>query len=153
MKVLLISLTLALSALHQACVSSNESSQKLKFPSTQCQLPKKRFNWSEKNPPKFIWLSIDSLNLSGLKEITSSLKQPHPKGFNWLMKAQNSNQSLTIREPTITASSHISTISCSTPEKHGIFANSQWNGKKMVSGFASPIRIETFATTLQKSGL
>lgn len=153
MKIQDVFLYIALPSLVQSCTSVSELKPPAATAPSQCQLSEKRFQWSQKNPPKLIWLSIDSLNLTGLKEITSSLKNPHPKGFNWLLKGQNSNQNLTIREPTITASSHISTISCSTAEKHGIFANSQWNGSKMVSGFSTPIELETFATTLQKSGL
>ena len=139
-----------------ACVTKHKyesSTSQQRIDSSTCQLPQERYRWSKSNYPQLIWISIDSMNLSGLQEIVSSLRQPHPKGFKWLLESKNRNTNLIIREPTITASSHISTLTCSSAGKHGIFANSQWDGSRTVSGFSTPFELETFATSLQRSGL
>ena len=139
-----------------SCASSNEF-KKTETPvltdGSNCQLPKKPYEWSKTTPPRLIWLSLDSLNLAGLQEIVPLLQNPHPKGLKWILEAKNQNQRLTIEEPTITASSHISTMTCSTAGIHGVFANSQWTGKGTSSGFSMPFGIETFATALKNSGL
>lgn len=139
-----------------SCASSPESKEmetNLLADGLNCQLPEKPYEWSKSTPPRLIWLSLDSLNLAGLQEIVPLLQNPHPKGFKWILEAKNQNKRLTIEEPTITASSHISTITCSTSGIHGVFANSQWTGNGMSSGFAIPFGIETFATSLKNSGL
>ncbi|MEY4065503.1 MAG: hypothetical protein RIR26_1711, partial [Pseudomonadota bacterium] len=138
------------------CVSSSSFEEKIKTEKRSnlgCQLPKTRYAWSKTQPPKLIWLSLDSLNEAGLSEIVGQLKKPHPKGLKWLAQAANRNNSFKIHEPTITASSHISTITCSTASTHGVFANFHFVDGKISSGFSAPFRTETFATTLQKNGL
>jgi hypothetical protein len=149
------SILFPISSLSLSCVTSGKSSSVVNTDAgnATCELPKKRYAWSASKPPKLVWLSLDSLNQAGLEEIAGQLRNPHPRGLKWILQSQNKNPHLTVREPTITSSSHISTISCSTAEVHGIYANSQWNGSKMVSGFNSPFASETFATTLKNSGL
>ncbi|MBM3382669.1 MAG: alkaline phosphatase family protein [Betaproteobacteria bacterium] len=122
-------------------------------PAMQCEFPSQRYAWSPAHSPKLVWLSLDSLNQVGLEDIISQLRNPHPRGLKWILQLQNKNPLLTVHEPTITSSSHISTITCSTAGTHGIFANSQWNGTKMVSGFDARFATETFATTLKNAGL
>lgn len=136
-----------------SCVTSEKRLEKQTQEKNECDLVSKNYSWPSTNPPKLIWLSLDSLNLSGLEEIVGQLKSPHPRGLKWLFESQNKNPYLTIIEPTITSSSHISTITCSSAGTHGIFANSQWNGAKMISGFNAPFATETFATTLKNAGL
>lgn len=138
-----------------SCVSSsatNHSELSNHRQTKSCELSKK-FNWNNSHPPKLIFLSIDSLNNQGLVEFVPLLKSPHPFGLQRILNHRNSNKELIIQNPTITASSHSSTITCSSPSVHGIFANSQWDGTKMVSGFAAPTNAETFATALMKAGL
>lgn len=118
-----------------------------------CPLNSDRFSWPAGHPPKLVWLSIDSLNEEGLRKTVRLLKAPHPFGFKKILENTNKQSHLTVHEPTITASSHISTITCSAAGRHGTFANSQWNGSRMVSGFVRPYQTETFATSIKKSGL
>jgi hypothetical protein len=102
--------------------------------------------------PKLIWLSIDSLNASGLEDTLRVIPNPHPFGFKKILENANKNTHLKVQEPTITASSHISTITCSSPAMHGTFANSQWNGNAIISGFVRSYNTETFATAIKNSG-
>jgi predicted AlkP superfamily pyrophosphatase or phosphodiesterase len=111
------------------------------------------YRWNPQKPPKLLLLSLDSLNLDSLNEYIPRLKNPHPSGLSKILKQRNQNAHLIVRDPTITASSHTSTITCSTAGTHGIFANSQWNGQKNVSGFSAPTGVETFATALRTAGL
>ncbi|MEY3903453.1 MAG: hypothetical protein RL189_2759, partial [Pseudomonadota bacterium] len=112
-----------------------------------------QYKWNPQKPPKLLLLSLDSLNLDALNEYVPQLKNPHPSGLRKILRQKNQNARLIVRDPTITASSHTSTITCSTAGMHGIFANSQWNGQKNVSGFSAPTSTETFATALQSAGL
>jgi hypothetical protein len=98
-------------------------------------------------------MSVDSLNNEVLHKYIPLLRKPHRFGLKRILTHSNANPNLRIKGPTITASSHSSTITCAPPQQHGIFANSQWNGKKFVNGFDESTQIETFATTLANHGL
>ncbi|NBW81181.1 hypothetical protein EBR21_05450 [bacterium] len=150
-----VTLASASLALVCSCVSSQSGTDtnSKALNSTSCKLPKNKLDWTGKNPPKLVFISIDSLNIAGLNEYVPKLSNPHPNGLKRILQNSNNNQSLTIHNPTITASSHTSTISCSSAETHGVFANAQWNGEKIVSGFSIPIQTETFATAIRKIGL
>jgi hypothetical protein len=117
-----------------------------------CRLNPDRFVWPEDHSPKLVWISIDSLNESGLRELVPRLKSPHPFGFKKILEHANKQSRLKIHDPTITAPSHISTITCSSAERHGTFANSQWSGNRMVSGFTRLYGTETFATSIKNAG-
>lgn len=119
----------------------------------RCTLSETKYSWNPAKPPKLIWLSLDSLNNSGLNQILSMLKKPHPQGFKKLAEIKNRNSSMKVWEPTITASSHISTITCSSAATHGIFANFHFVDGKTSSGFSAPYKTETFATVLKNHGL
>jgi hypothetical protein len=121
------------------------------FPA-ECQLNSNRFAWPEDHSPKLVWLSIDSLNKNGLESALRVIENPHPFGFKKILENANKKNHLKIQEPTITASSHISTITCSPAARHGTFANSQWSGSAMISGFVRPYGTETFATAIKNSG-
>lgn len=120
---------------------------------TNCGLSPERFVWPADHSPKLVWLSIDSLNESGLREFVPRLRNPHPFGFKKILEHVNKQSHLKIHDPTITASSHISTITCSSAERHGTFANSQWSGIGMASGFTRLYGTETFATSIKNAGL
>jgi len=138
-----------------ACVTkeqtTNTSHANFKQSTTSCQLNFDK-GWSFAKPPKLVFISIDSLNFDGLKEYVPLMHNPHPLGLKRILEHKNVNNALIVQNPTITASSHSSTITCSKPERHGIFANTQWNGSKSVVGFNEPTGTETFATTLKNSG-
>lgn len=137
-----------------ACLSGHNASSRLAESTNHkgCSLNKERFIWPKDHAPKLIWVSLDSLNGAGLKQAVGLLKTPHPFGLKKILDSRNQNSHLRIHEPTITAPSHISTMTCSSAGKHGTFANTQWDGQAMVSGFVRPNGTETFATALFNSG-
>lgn len=102
---------------------------------------------------RLLWISLDGLKKDDLVQYASTLADAHPKGLRYLLSRTNWNDSFAVSNPTITASSHISTISCSTPGQHGVYANGQWNGSKMESGFTTLYEQETFPITLRNAGL
>ncbi len=103
---------------------------------------------------KLVWISLDNLRYSDLEKYSASLQNPHPKGFRSLLKNSNWNRALQMSNPTITASSHISTITCTPPGVHGIIANSQFDASfEKVSGFNKPYPAENFVAALVKAGL
>jgi predicted AlkP superfamily pyrophosphatase or phosphodiesterase len=142
-------------SLASSCVSAekgNETAPNFMKP-TNCKLSTKKLDWSGKKTPKLVFISIDSLNAAGLNEYVPKLSTAHPDGFKRILANSNNNHALIVHNPTITSSSHTSTITCSSAEKHGVFANAQWNGEKTVSGFNIPIQTETFPTAISKAGL
>lgn len=149
------SLLATLIVAQSSCISvervEGKTVQKIKM--ERCSFPETKYSWNTAKPPKLIWLSIDSLNESGLNQILSKLKKPHPHGFKKLAEIRNRNSSMKVWEPTITASSHISTITCSSAATHGIFANFHFVDGKTSSGFSAPFKTETFATVLKNHGL
>lgn len=102
---------------------------------------------------KLFWLSLDGLKKDDVAKYAKKLKQPHPKGFTYLLSQPNWNEKLKVNNPTITASSHISTMTCTTAGEHGIYSNSQWDGLRNVSGFKTAYPSETFVHALMASGL
>ena len=102
---------------------------------------------------RLVWLSLDSLQLSTLQQMASSLKEPLPKGLKWIVGQKNALKELEIKGVSITAPSHISTITCSPPGETGIFNNSNWNGTKDDSGFNAAFAPETLVQSFQSQGL
>ncbi|MFW7377287.1 MAG: alkaline phosphatase family protein [Oligoflexus sp.] len=102
---------------------------------------------------RLFWLSLDGLQKAKIESLLPYLTEAHPLGLKYLLNLENWQSELEINNPTITASSHISTISCLPPGEHGIIANRQWNGSSYVSGFTADYGKETFVQTLVKHGL
>lgn len=102
--------------------------------------------------PKLFWLSLDGLNQAALKPYLSKLTHPHPKGLHWILSSSShSNSALNVGNPSITAPSHISTVTCAPAGVHGVFLNSgNWNGERDLSGFAMPLAAETWIQALRK---
>lgn len=103
--------------------------------------------------PRLMWFSLDGLRRSDVEKYLAMTPNPHAFGFKKLLQNAQWNPQLKITNPTITASSHVSTITCTPPGVHGIIANKQWNGTAMVSGFSAPYKGETFAASLKRQGL
>lgn len=103
--------------------------------------------------PRLMWFSLDGLRRSDVEKYLAAIPTPHSHGFKKLLQNAQWNPRLKITNPTITASSHVSTITCTPPGVHGIIANKQWNGSTMVSGFGAPYKGETFAASLKRQGL
>lgn len=111
------------------------------------------YSHKRKEPPKLIWLSLDGLQFDVIQARSEKLKSPHPKGFQFLLEQKNVNRKLIVETPTITAPSHISTITCSAASEHGIFSNYTWTGSKFESGFSAAFKQETFVHALRQKGV
>jgi predicted AlkP superfamily pyrophosphatase or phosphodiesterase len=138
-----------------SCVSGSESmsTENNRTNAVQnCNLSKKVLSWNRNKPPKLIFMSLDGLNYEFLSEYVPLLSAPHPYGLKRILNHGNLNKQLIVQDPTITSSSHTSTITCSRPETHGIFANTQLHGDRKVSGFAHETKTETFASALNAAG-
>lgn len=109
---------------------------------------------------RLVWISLDGLQRSMLEgflarkaQTSEGLASLHPKGIRYLLGQSAAWSDLQITDPTITASSHTSTMTCLPPGVHGIVANSQWNGKSNESGFDKIHDSDTFVGALRSSGL
>ncbi|MCX6119713.1 MAG: alkaline phosphatase family protein, partial [Proteobacteria bacterium] len=88
-----------------------------------------------------------------LKPYIDRIKNPHPRGLKWILHSQNGKQGLNVGFPSITAPSHISSLTCSKSGSHGVFLNGgNWNGVSNQNGFAMPIKTEIWAKTLKDAG-
>ncbi len=103
---------------------------------------------------KLVWLSLDALNADNLKPYLEQLKNPHPHGLKWLIERSRGKHDLEVSFPSITAPSHVSTMTCASPAVHGVFLNSgNWNGERDLNGFAMPYSTETWVQALRKNGV
>lgn len=106
------------------------------------------------DPLKLVWISLDALNTDNLKPYLDLIKNPHPRGLKWLIEKSHGRPDLQVSYPSITAPSHISTITCAGPGSHGVFLNSgNWDGTKDQNGFAMPFDTETWVQALRQSGV
>ena len=110
--------------------------------------------------PEIVWVSLDGLNEDTLKgfldrERTRSPNDAtlHPFGIKYLLETKGANARVQISDPTITSSSHASTMTCAPAGVHGIVSNLQWNGVDEESGFEVPYDTETFVHAMRKRGL
>jgi predicted AlkP superfamily pyrophosphatase or phosphodiesterase len=112
--------------------------------------------------PQLVWISLDGLQQDMLKGFVSrerarSKKEGrplalHPQGIASLLKRSKNWTPLQVTDPTITASSHTSTMTCVPPGQHGIIGNSQWNGTATESGFDKIHKSDTFVSALRRAG-
>lgn len=108
----------------------------------------------EKNPLKLVWISLDALNANNLKPYLDLIKTPHRRGLKWFVENAHGKRDLQVSFPSITAASHISTLTCASPSIHGVFLNSgNWDGKKDQNGFAMAYTTENWVQALRKSGI
>jgi hypothetical protein len=110
--------------------------------------------------PKIVWISLDGLKEETLRDFLErerrrSPKDPtlHPYGIKYLLETKGVNARVQISDPTITSSSHASTMTCAPAGVHGIVSNLQWNGIDEESGFEVPYDTETFVHAMRKGGL
>lgn len=101
---------------------------------------------------QLLWVSLDGMKREDVEKYASKLKNPHPKGFRFLLGKGRTWTPVRVTNPSITSSSHVSTITCAPPGVHGILDNGQWNGEKMESGFNKPYATENFVAALRKEG-
>lgn len=102
---------------------------------------------------KLVWMSLDGFQPKALDPWVSKLKSPHPKGLSWLLKKARGKSDFRVINPTITAPSHVSTITCTPAGTHGILDNSSWTGNGTVSGFGKLYEPENWIYRLRRHGL
>lgn len=102
---------------------------------------------------KLVWMSLDGFQPKALEPWVSKLRSPHRKGLVWLMNKARGKSDFRVINPTITAPSHISTITCSPAGVHGILDNSPWTGSGSVSGFGKLYEPENWVARLRRHGL
>jgi predicted AlkP superfamily pyrophosphatase or phosphodiesterase len=117
---------------------------------------------------KLVWISLDGLQHDMLQQFVARQERAqngprqagrsardsslHKFGIKYLLAQKSAWKSLQVSDPTITASSHASTMTCASPGLHGVIANSQWNGEKTENGFDKIHQTETFVQALRSSG-
>jgi hypothetical protein len=103
---------------------------------------------------KLLWISLDGLKDEDLRDYLQSTASSaqHPFGFRSLYSESLSVFPLTIANPTITSSSHTSTMTCATAAVHGVYANQMFGPSGAVSGFRFPYTTDTFLAALRRSG-
>lgn len=102
---------------------------------------------------KLVWISLDGFQPTALEPWISKLPSPQPNGLSWLIKKARGRNDLKVINPTVTAPSHISTITCSGAGVHGILDNTSWTGTESVNGFNRPYQAENWIARLRKQGL
>jgi hypothetical protein len=98
------------------------------------------------------FVSLDGLNPSLLRPIAESGALDAPHGLGWLY-----GRALVVDQAwpaitTLTAASHVSTITCSVPSRHGISANTLIRGGVKMSGFGAPFATEPMWTAAARAG-
>ena len=101
--------------------------------------------------PQGYFVSIDGLNRHLLASLHEAGLLNAPKGLGWLR-----TNSFVADEATpaasLTAASHVSTITCSTPVHHGIVANGFITQGKQVSGYTHPFTTEPLWVSAPRQG-
>ena len=102
---------------------------------------------------KLVWMSLDGFQAKALESWVSKLPNPHPKGLKWLLTKARGKSDFRVINPTITAPSHVATITCSPAGVHGILDNSSWTGGGTVSGFGKAYEPENWIARMRRHGL
>lgn len=98
------------------------------------------------------FVSIDGLQ----PDLTEALKKAgvlsHPKGLGWMLDdSMVSSEAAAVITP-ITAASHISTVTCTPPSRHGIVGNSYLRNGLKVNGFNEPFTPEPLWRAAMRQG-
>ena len=108
---------------------------------------------SQVRDPELFWLSLDALNPKALEPYLPFIRTPHARGLVWLLNQTHANPALQVPTPSITAPSHISTMTCAAAGSHGVFNNSRnWTGTTDLVGFSMPYKTETWVQALRRTG-
>lgn len=110
-------------------------------------------NQSKPTRLKLVWMSLDGFQPKALEPWVAKIKNPHPKGLMWLLTKARGKNDFRVINPTITAPSHIATITCSPAGTHGILDNSSWTGSGTISGFGKAYEPENWIARLRRQGL
>ncbi len=99
-----------------------------------------------------VFFSIDGLDAAFLRTAKAEGQLQAPRGLGWLLDSSTKSFNAQPVLTPITAPSHISTITCTPPSRHGIHANNFFRNGKKVSGFAADFNTEPFWLTLSRQG-
>jgi predicted AlkP superfamily pyrophosphatase or phosphodiesterase len=106
---------------------------------------------SAKKRPRGYFFSIDGLQPRLLESFTS-LDSATNGGFRSLWRKGLVFPDAKAHVISITAASHASTATCSSPSRHGITGNHFLRNNKKVSGFKEPLRAETMWQAARRQG-
>ncbi|MGE0174411.1 MAG: alkaline phosphatase family protein [Oligoflexales bacterium] len=101
---------------------------------------------------KGYYVSVDALNPAYVRALIDAGLLNAPHGFKWVVENADGYKAWPA-EITLTAPSHLSTITCSPPSKHGVVANAFLKDGVKVSGFATTPSTETFFEAAKRQGL
>jgi len=106
---------------------------------------------NSQNSPAF-FISIDGIVPSLVEKLVDAGALDAPQGLGWLYQHATVAKQASPIDNTLTAASHVSTITCTPPAKHGIIANHFIDQGKRVSGFNHPIKADTLWQAAQRAG-
>jgi len=98
------------------------------------------------------FISIDGLRPDYLKTLSDEGKLTAHRGLGWLYRNSLRSHKASPVEITLTAPSHVGTITCSRPSSHGIIANNFMLNDQVISGFGADIGSETLWQAARSSG-
>ncbi len=97
------------------------------------------------------FISVDGLQPLVLEGLTAQGVLTEPNGLGWLREhsvvVDRANPVVTL-----TAASHVSTVTCSAPSRHGIVANNYIREGKKVSGYMFPFTAEPLWRAAMRQG-
>ncbi len=102
--------------------------------------------------PRGYFISVDGMRWDYLKAMATKGELKASRGLGFLYKDSLTGEKASPVDITLTAPSHTSTITCSTPATHGIVANSFILNGQMVNGFENDVRSETLAQSARRQG-
>jgi predicted AlkP superfamily pyrophosphatase or phosphodiesterase len=98
------------------------------------------------------FISIDGLMPDKLTTVVNGGHVTAERGLAWIVNNGMMAEKARSVETTLTAASHISTITCTPPSRHGVYANGFLQDHKYVSGFGAPIQTETLWQAAKRQG-
>ena len=98
------------------------------------------------------FVSIDGLQPDLLLTLKNEGRLKAPLGLGWLLEDSMVSREASPVVTSLTASSHASTITCTPPSRHGIYANGFIKDGKKVNGFNEPLNTEPFWRSSMRQG-
>ncbi len=107
---------------------------------------------SASNKPKLVLISLDGL-MPGILQTMLDQGQLQSGGFRTLLKNGLFLQRTHPAEVSLTAPSHVSTMTCVSPGRHGVTSNSLRRNGEKVNGFSAALLSQPVWRYLQEQGL
>ena len=105
-----------------------------------------------KGATKAVMISIDGLQHRYIKAAIDAGVASAPRGFAWMANGAAFSAEAYPVVTTLTAPSHVSTLTCSFPAQHGVIANTFMAGGQKLSGFNSEVKTETLVEAARRQG-